>query len=464
MKYGRFLSSVMVAGLAIGVLANALPVQAQEKGDRHPFSISVMPGFLDLEGDFATKDGFIGSVKLGYELNNWWSFEGGVFVAPTLDAQFTPRQRPDGSWYKENLLATQTGEADASSTTGYGLTGDVLFHPTPWKRVDTYLTLGVQSIGFTDEMDDYDRFGLGLRAGAGVIYNINDSWGVRADYRAAFGNSGNKGVVSATTEVGVRYVFGANVGPDFLVSGGPRDDDADGLTNKEEAKLRTNPNDPDTDHDQLGDFDEVRKYFTDPLNPDTDYDGLMDGPEVFNFTTDPKNRDTDGGGVADGHEVMEDQTDPRVGHAADDLQLIELKINFDYDKDVIKAEYFKDLDIIGKVLTRDPGAKARIEGHADKRKLSRADYNQNLSERRAKACAKYLATKWNVDQSRMTSVGYGFSRPKAKNDPMSGNPENRRVEVYIRKSGQAEPAAPLTQVEVNAAGAAIPVSTTPVAK
>lgn len=458
MKYGRFFSSVMVAGMAMGFLSVVTPVQAQEKGDRHPLSISVMPGFLDLEGDFATKDGFIGSVKLGYELNDWWSFEAGVFLAPTLDAQYTPRQRADGSWYKENLLETQTGKADASSTTGYGLTGDVLFHPTPWKRVDTYLTVGLQGISFTDDMKDYDQFGVGLRAGAGVIYNINDSWGVRADYRAAFGNSDKKGVVSATTEVGVRYVFGANVPPDFTVSGGPKDSDADGLTDAEEKVLKTNPYDPDTDHDQLGDFDEVRKYGTDPLNPDTDYDGLMDGPEVFTFTTDPKDRDTDDGGVADGHEVIEDGTDPRAGHGADDLQLIELNIQFDYDKDIIKPEYFKDLDIIGKVLQRDPGATARIEGHADKQKRSSGPYNIALSERRAKSCMKYLTAKWNVDASRMKAVGYGFTRPKAENHPVTGNPVNRRVEVYIRKSGQAAPAVPLSQVEVNNEGAVIPVA------
>lgn len=457
MKYARFLRYAMVAGVAVGLFMKVSPVQAQEKGDRHPWNISVLPGFLDLEGDFATKDGFIGSVKLGYDLNDWWSVEGGLFLAPSLDAQYTPRQRADGSWYKENLLATQTGKADASSTTGYGMTLDALFHPTPWKRVDTYLTLGLQGIGFTDEMKDYDRLGVALRGGAGVIYNINDSWGVRADYRAAFGNSGSKGVVSATTEVGVRYVFGANVSPDFVVSGGPKDNDADGLTNDEEAKLGTNPNDPDTDHDQLGDFDEVRKYHTDPLNPDTDFDGLMDGPEVFNYNTDPLLRDTDNGGVADGHEVIEDGTDPRAGHGADDLQLFELNIQFDYDKDIIKPEYFKDLDIIGKVLKRDPGATARIEGHADKQKRSGERYNLKLSERRAKSCAKYLAEKWGIEPSLMTPVGYGFSRPKAKNDPVVGNPVNRRVEVYIKKTGKAEPKGPLTSAEVNSQGDVVPV-------
>jgi len=455
MKYGHFLKITMIAGLAMGLWANASSVQAEEKGDRHPLSISIMPGYMDMEGDFPTKDGFIGTVKLGYDLNDWWSLEGGLFLAPVLKAQYYNHQNPDGSWVRINRLQEEAG---VDQTTGYGLNLDVLFHPAPWKRVDPYLAVGVQGIGFTDKMRDHDQLDLGLRGGDGAIYNFNDSWGVRADYRASFGDINGKGTVNATTEVGVRYVFGANVAPNYVVSGGPKDSDADGLTDEEEAKLGTNPLDPDTDHDGLGDFDEVRKYHTDPLNPDTDFDGLKDGAEVFNYMTDPLNRDTDGGGVVDGHEVIEDHTDPRAGHGADDLQLFELNNQFDWNKDVIKAEYFKDLDIIGKVLSRDPGATARIEGHADKRKLSRADYNLKLSERRAKACLTYLATKWNVAPSRMVAVGYGFSRPKAKNDSLNGNPVNRRVEVYIRKSGQAEPTAPLSQVEVNNVGAVIPVA------
>lgn len=453
MKYGRFLRFAMVAGLAVGMMTKAIPAQAQETGDRHPWNISVMPGYLDMEGDFATKDGFIGSVKLGYELNDWWSFEAGVFLAPTLDAQYEWKNDPN--WTHVNLLAEQTGKADASSTTGYGLTLDTLFHPTPWRRIDPYLALGVQGLGFTDDMKGYDRPSIGIRAGGGVIYNYNDSWGVRADYRAGIGNIGSKGVVNATTEVGVRYVFGANVPHKFVVSGGPKDSDADGLTDDEEKVLGTDPLNPDTDDDGLNDYEEVRNYHTDPLNPDTDYDGLKDGAEVNNIHTDPLMRDTDGGGVADGHEVREDGTNPCAGHEADDLQLFELNIEFDYDKDVIKPEYFKNLDIIGKVLQRDPGAKARIEGHADKQKKSGKLHNDQLSERRAKSCANYLATKWNVNRADMTSVGYGFSRPKAKNDLIVGNPVNRRVEVYIRKSGQPEPKLPLTQVEVNSVGAVV---------
>ena len=298
MKYGRFLRFAMVAGLVSGMSFKPVPVQAEEKGDRHPLNLSVMGGYLDLEGDFPTKDGVMGSVKLGYDLNDWWSVEGGLFLAPVLKAQYYYHQNADGSWVRINRLHEEAGNG-VDQTTGFGATVDALFHPTPWKRVDPYLAVGLQGIGFTDSMKEHDGLGLGVRGGGGVIININDAWGIRGDYRADFADINGKGTVSAMTEVGVRYVFGANVAPDYLVSGGPKDSDADGLTDEEERKIGTNPFDPDTDHDGLSDFDEVRKYHTDPLNPETDFDGLKDCAEVFNYHTDPLLRDTDKGGVAD---------------------------------------------------------------------------------------------------------------------------------------------------------------------
>lgn len=60
------------------------------------------------------------------------------------------------------------------------------------------------------------------------------------------------------------------------------DADTDGLTNKEEKELGTNPNKADSDDDSLLDFEEVKIYQTDPLNPDTDGDGHKDGEEVKN--------------------------------------------------------------------------------------------------------------------------------------------------------------------------------------
>lgn len=91
---------------------------------------------------------------------------------------------------------------------------------------------------------------------------------------------------------------------------GQRDDDGDGLTNQRELEIGTDPNNPDTDGDELIDGEEVLRLGTDPLNPDTDADELTDGEEVLRRGTDPKNPDTDGDKLRDGEEVRIG-TDPR---------------------------------------------------------------------------------------------------------------------------------------------------------
>jgi len=60
----------------------------------------------------------------------------------------------------------------------------------------------------------------------------------------------------------------------------PVDTDSDGLTDEEEASLRTNPSLADSDEDGLSDTEEVRVWNTDPLDADTDNDGFNDGTEV----------------------------------------------------------------------------------------------------------------------------------------------------------------------------------------
>lgn len=100
------------------------------------------------------------------------------------------------------------------------------------------------------------------------------------------------------------------LGLTFALGRGDADDDKDGLTNAEEEKLGTDPNNPDTDGDGLTDGDEVKIYHTNPLKADTDGDGLKDGDEVLKYHTDPLKADTDGDELNDGDEVMKYKTDP----------------------------------------------------------------------------------------------------------------------------------------------------------
>ncbi|MFH1838532.1 MAG: thrombospondin type 3 repeat-containing protein [Candidatus Kuenenbacteria bacterium] len=58
------------------------------------------------------------------------------------------------------------------------------------------------------------------------------------------------------------------------------DSDKDGLSNKEEAQLGTNPLKVDSDNDGLSDRAEVKAWKTNPLNSDTDKDKINDGDEI----------------------------------------------------------------------------------------------------------------------------------------------------------------------------------------
>lgn len=89
---------------------------------------------------------------------------------------------------------------------------------------------------------------------------------------------------------------------DLTAMSEPEDSDDDGLSDVDETGLHnTNPNDPDSDDDELLDGMEVT-LGTDPLNADTDSDGLDDGDE-FDRGTDYFDADSDDDELDDGLEV-----------------------------------------------------------------------------------------------------------------------------------------------------------------
>jgi OmpA-OmpF porin, OOP family len=69
----------------------------------------------------------------------------------------------------------------------------------------------------------------------------------------------------------------------------------------------------------------------------------------------------------------------------------------------------------------------RISGHTDTD--GGKAFNQKLSERRALAVADALSER-GIDAKRMTTIGYGYSRPVADNNTSEGKAENRRIEFH----------------------------------
>lgn len=99
---------------------------------------------------------------------------------------------------------------------------------------------------------------------------------------------------------------------------------------------------------------------------------------------------------------------------------------FDFNKFVIKKKYYKQLNELAKILKKNPDLRVIIHGHTDN--IGTAEYNQRLSEKRAQAVLKYLKGK-GVEPKRLSTVGYGYSKPTASDTTKNGRAKNRRVDL-----------------------------------
>jgi outer membrane protein OmpA-like peptidoglycan-associated protein/Tol biopolymer transport system component len=103
-------------------------------------------------------------------------------------------------------------------------------------------------------------------------------------------------------------------------------------------------------------------------------------------------------------------------------------IFFDFDKATLRPESKVELDRVYTILTQNPRMKVRIAGHTDN--IGSEEYNQRLSEARAKAVYDYLISR-GISADRLSYIGYGESRPIDTNETSEGRQNNRRVELEI---------------------------------
>ncbi|WP_084615879.1 OmpA family protein [Solimonas flava] len=122
-------------------------------------------------------------------------------------------------------------------------------------------------------------------------------------------------------------------------------------------------------------------------------------------------------------------------------------VNFDFDKATLTLNAKALLDQVASELTRHADIKIEVDGHTDS-KGSDA-YNQKLSQRRADAVKAYLVEK-GIAAERMTSAGFGESKPIADNGTDEGREHNRRVELKITEGGGAAPPPPDVGAEPSA--------------
>jgi len=117
-----------------------------------------------------------------------------------------------------------------------------------------------------------------------------------------------------------------------------------------------------------------------------------------------------------------------------DLQMFKLDMNSAEGK---WHENVSELDAIAKIIQANPDSEILIEGHIDQQPNISDRDAQKVTEKRAEDVRDYFVQNHKIAKNRFTTVGYGFSRPKAPNDPVKGNPENQRIVIHIRASRTA---------------------------
>ncbi|MGZ6142933.1 MAG: OmpA family protein [Myxococcales bacterium] len=110
--------------------------------------------------------------------------------------------------------------------------------------------------------------------------------------------------------------------------------------------------------------------------------------------------------------------------------LVKLKedLLFDTGSDVLKPAAVDELSSLGDVLAKYPQDRIQVLGFTDS--TGTAEFNGELSKRRAEAVRKVLVSRGVSDQQAV-AIGMGEQSPVATNDTPQGRSKNRRVELHI---------------------------------
>ena len=107
----------------------------------------------------------------------------------------------------------------------------------------------------------------------------------------------------------------------------------------------------------------------------------------------------------------------------------ETSVKFGFNKDNLTSKAQETLDQLAAQISSTKGYIIALEGGTDS--VGSADYNYDLSQRRANAVIQYLATKYNVPAHKIYVIGLGKDKPVESNKTSNGRADNRRVDVRL---------------------------------
>jgi OOP family OmpA-OmpF porin len=355
-----------------------LAMSAATLADEIPgVTVSPMIGYTFLKDDIENAGHW--SLGLGYQFNNPWAIEfvyadlSTDITGQTVDLDFT-RWQVDGLYHTEQI-------------------GDI--------RPYFALGLGEADYDFSTGQSDNDTL---VNVGVGAKYALGGSnTSLRGDLRL-FNGSGSDAAYLAMS-LGIQHVFGqAKAKAKAQTKAAPM------MAMKNETQALDSDND--------GIMDNIDKCPTTPQGVDVNAMGCP--------------RDDDGDGVANYEDKCPNTTDRRAMIEATgcykmlkESVRVDLMVEFDNNSSQTRAEHRAEVRKIFEFMTSYPNTRVTIEGHTDSR--GAAEYNKNLSQRRADSIAELLISDFGIKRSRVSAEGFGEERPIASNETNEGRQHNRRV-------------------------------------
>jgi outer membrane protein OmpA-like peptidoglycan-associated protein len=153
---------------------------------------------------------------------------------------------------------------------------------------------------------------------------------------------------------------------------------------------------------------------------------------------------------------MADAANSRVGTLTNTVAnldnyrpVAETSVKFGFNRDELTPKSKEALDQLAGSIASTKGYIVTLEGSTDS--VGSADYNYDLSQRRANAVIQYLASKYSVPAHKIYVIGLGKDKPVESNKTASGRADNRRVDVRLMTNtvGDTQPASTPTTTGQN---------------
>lgn len=359
--------------------------------------VTGMASYYDDDVDRLVDDGVSGGmVGMGWAFHDSWNLEG-------YAAYFSP----DG--------------AAAQTHIDVGANLQLLFARE--SRLTPYLFVGAGYLEVNPEAGATES-GVAYSAGAGLMLDLfgDSPVALRAEYRYRSDDLLDSRLNDQILSLGLQFPFGGREAVVAPLAADP-DSDGDGVADSRDRCPGT-PTGVSVDADGC------------PLDSDGDgvadhndnCPGTMRGVKVDAQGCEP---DTDRDGVLDRNDRCPDtapgvQVDVTGCEIKEEIRLS--GVNFERNSDRLQPGADIVLQDAAATLKLNPTIKVEVAGHTDS--VGEADYNENLSARRAATVRDYLISQ-GVSPARMTSRGYGEMQPVADNSTDEGKAQNRRVVLRI---------------------------------